>query len=374
MIAAKTLFSRSILVGSLLLATAAAPRAAPDSGPAGPQGVLLPVFSSSLVINGVATTPDGRMFMPVQPGRPGRGPEVVEVRDGRPVPFPDKRWNGWRKGRDGADRFVGVNALRVGPDGALWVVDRGAPGIGKPIAPHGVKLVRIDLAGNKVSRSYDLSAVTGPKSFVDDVRFNGDRAYLTDAGQPGLILLDLRTGAGRRVLDGDPSVTARTPLMAEGQRVIDPEGRPVVIHADQLELSPDARWFYYQPCNGGMSRIETRFLDDASLPASELARHVEHFADTPSTGGTAMDADGTIYLSDVNSKRILAIAPDGRMHTILSDPRLVWVDAMWLDDKGRLLMPAAQLNRTAGLNGGRDAVRQPITLYGMALGVQPSHH
>ena len=338
--------------------------------PAAAQSRLEPVFSSDLVINGVTTGPDGRLFLPVQPQEPGSGPQVVEVKEGKPVPFPDTHWNGWKPGMDGADRFVGVNAIRVGPDGALWVVDRGGPGIGKPLAPHGVKLVRVDLATNKVARIYDLGSVTQPWSFVDDVRLNGTHAYLTDAGDPGLIVLDLASGQGRRVLGGHPSTIAQTPLRAEGKDLRDAKGDPVNIHADQLEVSPDGHWFYYQPSNGRLARIETRYLDDATLADAELASHVERFADTPSTGGTAIDAAGTIYLSDTDKSRILTISPEGRIATLVADPRLAWVDAMWIDDQGNLLMPASQLNRTAGLNGGIDAVKPPIVLYRLAIGAK----
>ena len=117
--------------------------------------------------------------------RPGLGdPQVVEVRNGRTVPYPDASWNGWKQGSRGESRFVGVNALRIGPDGALWVVDRGSRGIGKPAVAGGVKLVRIDVATDTVTRVYDLAGVTTPISFVDDVRFHGPKAYLIDAGQP----------------------------------------------------------------------------------------------------------------------------------------------------------------------------------------------
>lgn len=339
-----------------------------SAAPAMAQPKLETVFSSDLVINGVTTSADGRLFLPVQPQQPGEGPQVVEVKDGKPVAYPDARWNGWQPGQDGADRFVGVNAIRVGPDGALWVVDRGGPGIGKPLVPHGVKLVKIDLTTNKVARVYDLGDVTQPWSFVDDVRFNGGNAYLTDAGHPGLIVLDLATAKGRRVLDGHPSTIAQTPLRAEGKDLRDAKGDPVNIHADQLEISPDGKWFYYQPSNGRLARIETRFLDDATLSDAELAAHVERFADTPSTGGTAIDAAGTIYLSDTDNSRILTISPEGRIATLVADPRLAWVDAMWIDEQGNLLMPASQLNRTAGLNGGTNAVKPPITLYRLAIG------
>lgn len=338
--------------------------------PAAAQDRLESVFSSDLVINGVTVAREGRLFLPAQPQKPGAGPEVVEVRDGKSLPYPDARWNGWKPGMDGADRFVGVNAIRIGPDGFLWAVDRGGPGIGEPLAPHGVKLVKIDLATNRVARVYDLAALTAPWSFVDDVRFNGAHAYLTDAGKPGLIVLDLATGNGRRVLEGHPSTVAQTPLRAEGKVLRDAKGDPVNIHADQLEVSPDGRWFYYQPSSGRMARIETRYLDDSSLSEADLARHVERFADTPSTGGTAIALDGTIYLSDTDRSRILTISPEGRIATLITDPRLVWVDAMWIDDKGNLLMPAAQLNRTAGLNAGTDAVKPPITLYRLAIGAK----
>jgi sugar lactone lactonase YvrE len=342
------------------------------ASPAYAEDRLTPVFSSDLIVNGVATTRTGRTFLPVQP-RAGKGdPQVVELREGQPVAYPDATWNEWKPGEDGANRFVGVNALRIGPDGALWIVDRGSPGIGKPAVPGGVKLVRIDITTNTVTRIYDLAGLTTAISFVDDVRFNGVNAYLTDAGQPGLIVLDLATGTGRRVLDGHPSTVAQTKLIAEGRELTDPSGKPVVIHADQLEVSPDGRWFYYQPSNGRMARIETRWLDDATLSASALASHVERFTDTPSTGGTAIADDGTIYLSDTDKKRILAIDPAGRITTLIADPRLIWVDAMWIDDKGNLLLPASQLNRTAGLNGGKNAVLPPVTLYRLGVDAKPA--
>ncbi len=95
------------------------------------------------------------------------------------------------------------------------------------------------------------------------------------------------------------------------------------------------------------------------------------FADTPSTGGTAIDAAGAIYVSDTNRSRILKVSVTGEISTLVADPRLAWVDAMWIDDGGKLWMPAAQLNRTAGLNHGEDAVHWPIRLYSIAIGAKP---
>lgn len=332
------------------------------------QNQLEAVYSSPLVINGPTTSPDGRLFTVAQPSKPGESPQVVEIRDGKAAPYPDERINSWRPGMDASHLFVGVNSLRFGPDGFLWAVDRGGRGIGKPLVPGGVKLMKINVSTNKVVRIYDLASMTRPWSFVDDVRFHGSIAYLTDAGSPGLIVLDLHSGHGRRVLDGHPSTVAQMPLIAEGKVLRDQQGKTVNIHADQLEVSPDGEWLYYQACSGSLWRIGTKFLDDSSLTDAQLSSHTQPYADTPSTGGTAIAANGTIYLSDVDKKRILTISPEGTISTLIKDPRLIWVDAMWIDDAGYLLMPASQLNRSAGLNNGVDAVRQPIVLYRLKIG------
>ena len=326
--------------------------------------------SPTLIMNGVTTTADGRRFVVIQPLKVGQ-PQVAEITTGEVKPYPDPQWNAWQDGKDSRTGFVGVNSLRVGPDNALWVVDRGASGISKPLIRGGPKLIRIDLATDQVTRVYDLGPVAQGKSFIDDVRFNGGFAYLTDAGRPALVVLDLATGQARRVLENDSSTVASRPLIAEGRQLVDAAGKPIVVHADQLEVSADGRWFYFQPCSGPMSRIETRYLDDPSLPNEALASHVESFADTPSTGGTAIDADGAIYVSDVDRSRILKVSPTGEISTLIDDPRLAWVDAMWIDDSGKLWMPAAQLNRVSGLNHGRDAVAWPVAIYSIALGVKP---
>ena len=98
---------------------------------------LIPVLQSRLIFNGVATSADGRIFLPFQRQQPGQGIEVGEWVDGQAKGFPDAAWNDFPNTGDPAHGFVGVNALRIGPDGQLWIVDKGAPGPGKDVLPGG---------------------------------------------------------------------------------------------------------------------------------------------------------------------------------------------------------------------------------------------
>ncbi|MBM0277361.1 L-dopachrome tautomerase-related protein [Micromonospora tarensis] len=328
---------------------------------------LTPVCREDRVCTGV-TTVRGRVFLSY-PSADRPGVQVVEaLPGGGREPYPDAAWNAGNQPPDSA--FVHVNGLRAGPDGRLWIIDSGAPQLGDQQVPGGARLIVVNPADDRVERVYHLDEAVHPGSYVDDVRFHGPTAYLTDAGAAGLIVLDLDSGRARRVLDGHPS-TVGAPLVADGRPLRDPDGAEVRLHVDQLEVSPDGRWLYYQPASGGMSRIGTRWLDDPSVSADELAGQVERWCDTPSTGGTAIDADGVIYLSDVERRRVLALAPDRSVRTLVADPRLSWVDAMWIDSDARLWMPAAQLHLTAGLNGGHPAVDYPVQIYRMPVETGP---
>lgn len=338
--------------------------------------------------NGVSTTGDGRLFVLYArvDGTQAQGlPEVVEWVNGTGVPYPDASWNSYAgpdSGSDPATTFVRVNSQRVGPDGSLWLVDTGSPGFGSPvILPEGPKLVVVDTSTDEVARVYPMGNVTLSGSLLDDIRFDatGTRAYLTDAGAGGaLIVLDLDSGRAVRLLEGDLSVGAFTPTSGEGKFLRSPAGEPQYIYADQLEVSPDGKWFYYQPASGGMSRIETQALDEAFYNSSMaslgvLSDYVEPYALTPSTGGTAIDAEGNIYVSDTDRQAIEKIYPNGTRTTIVQDERLLWVDAMWVDNQNRLWLPAAQLNRGAPFQTDEQSqIVKPLYVYTIDIGVGPS--
>ncbi|KAK3057291.1 hypothetical protein LTR09_001473 [Extremus antarcticus] len=347
----------------------------------GPEDPRLQIqITTQNPINGVSKTPDGRIFVAYARVDGSTGPQIAEwdQTTNTSTAYPNEKWNSYSDGDDPATHFVGINSQRVGPDGNLYVVDKGATAIGGAVMfPYGPKLVVVDTQTNEVSKVYFMGNVTRSNSLLDDVRFNPitGKAYLTDAGSPGLIVLDLLTGNAIRVLDDDASTGATTAVSAEGT-LLHLGSKPAFIYADQLELSPNAKYFYYQPASGGMSRIETKLLDQATYNSSlnsnsVLGLFVEPYANTPSTGGTAIDAEGNIYVSDVDSQRIIKIFPNSTMTLLVQDPRLLWVDAMWIDLQHRLWLPAAQLNRGIPFQG-KNLEEAPLYVFSIDIGVGPS--
>lgn len=334
-------------------------------------------------VNGISTTPSGRLFVLFARVDGSKGAQVAEhLENGTFAPYPNLEWNSYSEEKDPATHLIRTNAQRIGPDGLLWMVDTGSPSFGAPvILPDGPKLVTVNLTTNCVQRVYSLGNVTLAKSLIDDIRFNppSGMAYMTDAGEPAIIVLDLKSGHAIRVLDNDYSTRgAPFPVSAEGQLLhssADPSFPFQYILADQLEVSPDLESFYFQPSNGGLSRIATADLNKAfynSSQASVLPNFVSRMALTPSTGGTAIDANGIIYLSDTDRQEIIKIHPNGTWNTFLRDDRLLWVDAMWVGSDKKLYMPAAQLNRGSPFQkNGTVKIQKPLYVYTIDIGVGP---
>lgn len=333
---------------------------------------LVSVATSDTIWNGVAVSDDDRVFVlfPHNEGHPGT--RIGELKNGVVTPYPSRAWNSWKKEGDPAKTaFVRANSLRFGPDGLLWVVDTGTPKSDAPPITDGPKLLAIDITKNQVVKTIDLGKLVKRKSFVDDLRFHGDMLYVTDAGAPGLILLSQKTGQGRRVLDGDSSTTARRPMLGEGKKMLKPDGSDVKLHADQMEVSPDGQYFYFQTAAGPMYRVETKYLDNPNTSSADIAKQVKYFFNSPTCGGTAIDADGNLYVADANEKRVLRVTPTGQSSTLVQSPDLIWVDAMWIDRAGNLWMPVPQMNRTAGFQKGVETVKFPVQLYKLPIGAKP---
>ncbi|GAM35339.1 hypothetical protein TCE0_017f03603 [Talaromyces pinophilus] len=324
----------------------------------------------------ISITPDGRIFL-AQRYNESRVPQIVELlADNTTVLYPDASWNSYVSGdpnSDPATSFVSVDGARLGPNGHYWVVDGGAVGVN-----NSAKLVGVNISTDKVDRVYYLQEIIGLENGPDDVRFDadGETAYLSDING-ALLVLNLTTGEGARVLNNSYTAQALFPLMFNHTLLEGSDGANSTSTAglDQIEVSPDGLYLYYQPCQGGMYRLPTELLraslTNATLAAS-IGDYAEPYALTPSTGGTTIDADGTIYVSDTNLLAIWKITSDGRESIMVQDDALLWTDQMWVTNDKKLLLPASQYR--PGGNGLMALGPNYIFSYSIDAGPSPIDH
>ena len=139
------------------------------------------------------------------------------------------------------------------------------------------------------------------------------------------------------------------------------------------EVTPDGKTLYFEPASGPVSAIDVQYLNDAMLSDAERATHVSEHAEIGSTGGSAIDAQGNMYATNVNRGGIVKILPNGKVIPLLYDPHLLhWADALWITADGTLWIPVPQLDRTPGLHDGTSAVEFPIMIYTAKIDIGPS--
>lgn len=290
-------------------------------------------------VTGVTVARDGRIFVNFPRWAEDAPVSVAELgRDGQLTPYPNAEWNAWRNTKQdilsAADHFVCVQSVVADDHGHLWALDPAAPAQERE-ALGGPKLVEINLGTNMVMRTILFDRAAAPQgSYLNDVRFSPDgrHAYITDSGARGaLVVVDLRSGAARRVLDGDPR-TQREPgvvVTADGQELRRPDGRGVQFSADGIALSPDGRALYWQALSGTtLYSLPTAALDDPTLASGALAARVTRV-------GANGVADGLLISKVSNPGRMYVTQPEldavkvregARLSILVQDKRLRWPD------------------------------------------------
>jgi sugar lactone lactonase YvrE len=196
------------------------------------------------------------------------------VVDGKPKPFPDEAWNA--KAGPPAVRWICVQSVVVDDQDALWVLDPASPKT-EAVVKGGPKLVKIDLATNKVIQTITLDENVAPKrSYLNDVRLDTKtgHAFITESGTGAIIVVDLKSGQARRLLANSPStkLEPEAEIVVDGMKIIDPEtGNAPAFQADGIAFDKEGGWLYYHALAAKtMYRIKTEYLLDESLTPVQL--------------------------------------------------------------------------------------------------------
>jgi|CXWL01.1.fsa_nt_gi sugar lactone lactonase YvrE len=281
----------------------------------------------------VAVSAQGRIFLSVHPeGHPEV--KVVELVDGTPRPFPGPDWQQSRGvGADGQSLpfFESILGVRLDAQGRLWTVDNANHGLGQP------RLLAFDIATGTLVDRWDVPReLAGLGSHLNDLQVtpDGRHVLVADASifglDPALLVYDVGTGQGRRVLSGHPSVQPEPYIPIVGGRTMQIFDlfaiRPGV---DSMGIDVAGEWLYFAPLTAQrMYRARLSDLVDPRLAPADLADRVEDFAAKPMTDGIAMDTAGNLVLTDFPHDALQLLAADGHLTTLLRDPRLRWPDGL----------------------------------------------
>jgi sugar lactone lactonase YvrE len=338
-----------------------------DHDPDRPEKLQLVFKDSVYQLTGVAISKEGRLFTNYPLWSDIYKYALVEVLPGGEVrPYPDLYMNTWEPHQSGEDKWVCVQAVYIDDKNTMWVVDPAAPKM-QEVFNNSYKLVKINLATNKVEKVYQFDGVASNRSYINDVRVDTKRgfAYLTNSNEGGILVVDLSTGKMKQVLQQHYSVKSdpNYHFIVDGRELMK-NGQVVKINSDGIALTPDGEWLYYKPLTDDkLYRIRTAYLRSDSLSEQELEAKVEDLGHFNTTDGMIFDKNGNLYMGDIQNYSLVKISPDLKKHVILKDERLIWPDSYSISDNGFLYISCSQIQKQPEYNNGVNKRTSPYTIY-----------
>ena len=300
-----------------------------------PSGVMPPleeVLAYPEPLGNVAVSATGRVFFTVHPeSRPSGNKLLVRETDGRIHAFPSEAAQ--------AELFDAVMGLVIDARGTLWTIDHGQHGFRQP------RLLGFDIKTGKVLKDFALNAEVAPKgSFLQDLQVNssGTMAYIADVSflrnSPGIVIVDLKTGAAWRALDQDPSVMPQSWLIRNPTRTMSWLGGLFTLKPgiDGIAISKNDQFLVY----GAMAHDTLFSVPTAALTrteAGQAALQVKALGRKPLNDGLSMDRNDNIFITDVEHGSVMKMTPAGLLSTVVQDvKRLRWADALSFGPDGWL--------------------------------------
>ncbi|MBL7474080.1 L-dopachrome tautomerase-related protein [Robertkochia sediminum] len=273
-------------------------------------------------LTGVTVSDSGRVFTNFPQWREGVENAVIEIdtSGNDHQPYPNKNWNRWKPGDTITnDLFVAVQSV-VAFKEYLYVLDTRNPFFqGVQGAPT---IFVFNLNTDSLVRAYELSENSfHADSYINDLRIDPKRnkAWFTDSGHPGLVILDLDSGVSTRILDAHPSTTAET-----DQLTIDGKAWSNTVHSDGIALDSNKDLLYYHALTGyTLYALPLDQLNEGSTPPEAL---VISLGKTPAPDGMITDRKGNLYMADLEGHKIVYRTPEGNMQTLIEGPNVKWAD------------------------------------------------
>lgn len=173
------------------------------------------------------------------------------------------------------------------------------------------------------------------------------------------MVVDIDSGAARRVLDNDPSTQPEKAVTVtyDGKPLRRPDGRGVEFSADGIALSLDGETLYWQAIKGKtLYSVPTSALRSS---ASGLASLVKKVGDNgPADGLEIARHDGRMYVTSPEDDSVKARdlgKPDATLVTVVHDARLRWPDTFAEGPDGTMYVTSSHIQDSAFFKPGAPA-------------------
>ena len=278
-------------------------------------------------VTGVTVTNEKRIFANFPRWRKGVENSVVEIdKKGKPVSYPNKKWNSWEVGDTIIDSiFVAVQSV-VAFEDDLYVLDTRNPRFkGVKGAP---RVFAFDLNTNQLKRIYVFSDDAFHQgSYINDLRVDkkNQKVYFTDSGRGGLVVLDLQTGQTKRVLDNHVSTLAE-----DMKLVFNGKTWKASVDSDGIALDIKNDILYYHALTGyNLYAVPTKVLINGTQ--EEIEKSVQLVMKTPAPDGMIFDEKGNLYLADLENDKIIKLdVKNKKMEVIAEGEKVKWADTFSL--------------------------------------------
>ncbi|MDC0660555.1 L-dopachrome tautomerase-related protein [Leisingera sp. SS27] len=306
-----------------------------------------------------ALGPNGEIYLSMHPFDAPEFKVVRLDRDGELAPFPTPEIS---------SSFVNVIGISSTSDGVIWMLDMGGDAqspklLGWSVPENALTAVHyIPLEGTGANPFFqDLAIDLGRKrAFIADM----SRGDLVGLSEPAIVVIDLETGATRRLLEGaaifQPKLDA--PQRAGGEEMTftgaDGVSQPVPLGLNPIAIDETASYVYFSTITPGpVYRVPAEILGDFDKSDDEIAAAVVTVGEKETSDGIAVSGE-TVFLTNVDTGAIEALE-NGERRLVSKDPRLVWPDGLDIDKNGDLIVTANQLHKAAPLNRGSAGGKPP---------------
>lgn len=274
--------------------------------------------------------------------------KIVEIQsDGKAVAYPNAKFS---------KSLNPVLGVIVDTKDVLWILETASA------KDRAGRLIGWDINKNQLYKMIYIAAPVIPEnSFLNDIAIDrtNEAVYITDtaAGKnSALIVVDLKTGETRRVLEGSAFTKPEDIDMVIDNKQVTLGGQPARIGANPITIDHKNEWVYFAPMTStAMYRVKTKDLLDTALTPSELTSRVETFGKKPISDGITIDNQGNVYITDITNNAVGYMDPKGKYHTLSTDDEVLsWTDGFANGNGKTIYITANKLHRSPVLNGGVD--------------------